>query len=188
MTATPRTSWRELPAQRWAGPCFVAEGLLLMFLGLAAALAPRFAGLDPENVFGWTLVLGGLASAAMLLGVRNVAHPAWWSVGALAAIAAGSLALVGPVAGPRSLPQLTAAWLTVDALALVGLILRQRREAASGWGWLVALAAFDVLLAAWLFGLQGWLSPAAVGYAVAARLIIGGMTRVGLAAAALETP
>ena len=186
MTATPRAPIRELAAGRWAAACFMSEGFFMMLLGLATALAPRFGDLAPGLVFGWTMMVGGIAAAAGLPVLRDHAHPAWRSLGAAAAVAAGALALAGPFAVPSAFPALVATYLAVDALALCGLALRLRRRAPSGWEWLVSLACFDLVLASWLVALQAQLSAAAVGYAVAARFIIGGMTLVGLGATALD--
>jgi uncharacterized membrane protein HdeD (DUF308 family) len=185
MTAMTRPKQLE---PRFGAPWLVGEGMILMFLGLAAALLPRVADLGAQAVLGWSLIASGLIGAASLIGSREQVPPAARAASLIAALLAGGAALLPLAIAPGALAAGLAGFLTVDAAALVATTWRLRRRDAAGWGWLAGLAGFELLLGGWLFGLQAQLGPAAVGHAAAARFIIGGMALVGFAAVAIEAP
>ncbi len=186
MTAMPGARRRAIITSRWAAPCFITEGVSLMVLGLASALLPRFADLGADLVLGWTMILAGLLGAASVSVAQGEAQPASRLLSAAAAVVVGALALRGAPAGGAALTTLIIGFLGVDAAALVAASWLRRRRAAAGWGWLAALAAFDLVLGAWLAGLTAMLTPAAVGLAIAARFILGGMALAAMGVAALQ--
>jgi uncharacterized membrane protein HdeD (DUF308 family) len=186
MTVMPGARRGAVVSNGSAGPWCIFEGVTLMFLGLATALAPRLADLDAARVLGWTMVLTGLLAGTAAIWAQRRLQPAPRAIGAAAALALGGLALrMSPTDG-AALSLLIVGFLCVDAAALVAASWLRRRHAAAGAAWLTALAAFDLLLAAWLAGLHAMLGPGADGFAIAARLILGGMTLVGLGVAAME--
>lgn len=168
-----------------AAPCFITEGVSLMFLGLATALLPRFTGLGADLVLGWTMIAGGLLAAASGIGALPQVYLSR-AASAVAAVAVGALALGPSSADGAALTTLVVGFLGVDAAALVATSRLRRSRAAAGWAWLSSLAAFDLVLGAWLIGLHAMLTPAAVGFAIAVRFILGGMALVGFGVARFD--
>lgn len=170
--------------RRKAASWFIAEGVILVILGILAAALPAFAGLAAALVLGWVLVLGGVLGLASFLGSRAHAHPVWSLVSALAALVAGAFVLWAPIAGAVALALFVAAYFAVDGVSLIALGLDQRRRASRGWGWLVASGVVDLLLGAVVLALGPLSDLVLVGLMVAIDLVFGGiaLAMLGLAA------
>ena len=106
-------TWKASP-RSW----FILEGVALTLLGVLAFALPLAAGLAAALVFGWLLILGGAVSLVSLVRTRHQANVAWRLVSAVAAVAAGVLALVYPWVGAWTLALLAAAYFFVTGVAL----------------------------------------------------------------------
>ncbi|MGH6970001.1 MAG: hypothetical protein ACREEQ_00190, partial [Caulobacteraceae bacterium] len=85
-----------------------------------------------------------------------------------------------PFMGASALSLLIAAYLFVDAVAVWGLSLDQRRRGGRGWFWLVAAAAIDMLLAL-VIVLSGPLGDVRLlGFVIGIDLVAGGAAMVAL--------
>jgi uncharacterized membrane protein HdeD (DUF308 family) len=103
----------------YAGPrrWFIVEGAIIFVPGVLAATLPTFAGLAAAMVFGWMLLLSGLAGFVVLTVSRGQSHPGWRIVSAVASILAGAVVLCAPLAGVLSIALLVAAYLVLNAVA-----------------------------------------------------------------------
>jgi len=176
----------DLPAsdRHQAAPWFIGEGVVLIVLaGLAVAL-PIVAGVAGALVFGWVLILSGVMGFASLLGSRRHAHGLWSALSALVALAAGALILWRPIVGAAALAIFIAAYLLLDAVALVGMGLDQRHRHAKGWVWLIVSGAVDVLLAGLIVAMRPLSDTVLLGYIIAFDLLIGGIALITLGLAA----
>lgn len=180
MTAT------DLPApdRHKAAPWFIGEGVVLILLAAVAVVLPIAAGIAGALVFGWVLVLSGVMGFVSLFGSRSHAHGLWSALSALVALVAGGLILWRPIMGATALAIFIAAYLLLDAVALVGMGLDQRRRHAKGWVWLIVSGAVDLLLAGLIVAMRPLSDTVLLGYIIAFDLLIGGIALITLGLAA----
>ena len=78
---------------------FLIEGIVLVLLGILAIVLPPLATLALTIVFGWLLLISGVAGLITTFWAKH-APGFWWSLfSALIAIAAGITLLAWPVSG-----------------------------------------------------------------------------------------
>ena len=163
-----------------ASPWFIGEGIVLVVLGVLAAALPTIAGLAGVLVFGWILLAVGIAGFLSMLASRDHAHWLWTTLSALTALVVGVLVLWHPIVGAIALAILIAAYLLVDAVALIGMGLDQRKRAARGWIWLIVSGAVDVVLAAIILALGPVSDAALLGFVIALDLFVAGVALITL--------
>jgi len=171
-------------ARHRVAPWFIAEGVLLIVLGVLAAALPGIAGVAAAVVFGWVLILAGLFGLTSLIGSREHTHLVWSIVSGVVALVVGALIVWAPLVGAVTLALFIACYLLVDGIALAGLAWDQRRRGAARWGWLMASGVLDVLLAV-LIVVLGPLSDAILlGFVIALDLIFAGIALAAMGMAA----
>src|SRR5579863_8092389 len=141
VTAAIRAHWRF----------FLAEGIILIILGLAAIVVPLVATLAFTIFFGWLLLISGVVG---LISTFKM-HPApgfWWSlVSAILAIVVGVLLLGWPVRGALSLTLLLITFFLIEGIASIMFVIEYRQNLPARWGWMVASGVVDLILAALIF-------------------------------------
>ena len=180
---TPQAATASAATRRRASSWFIVEGLLLIVLGALAAWLPGAAGVAGALVFGWILVLSGLFGLVSLFGSRGHAHVVWGAVSALVALAVGLLIVVVPLIGVVTLAIFIAAYLLIDAVALIGLGVDQRRR-GRGWPWLIVAGVVDVALAVFILAMGPLSDVLLLGYVIALDLVVAGLALVTLGWAA----
>jgi uncharacterized membrane protein HdeD (DUF308 family) len=171
-------------SRRRAAPWFIVEGVLLILLGVVAAVLPVLAGVAAALVFGWVLVLSGIFGLVSLFGARAHTHLVWGAISAVVALVAGLLVVIFPLAGTVGLAILVAAYLLVDTAAMAGLAVDQRRHGGWAWIWLALAAIASLALAAFVLLLGPRSDAVLIGVIVAIDLIFGGIALAGLGIAA----
>jgi membrane protein HdeD len=166
--------------RRGAAPWFILEGVLLLILGLAAAVLPGLAGIAGALVFGWILIVSGLFGLATLMGSRAHTHVAFGVISSLIAIVVGALVIWRPLLGAISLAILLAVYLLIDGMAMIGMGLDQRRRPAKGWPWLVVAGVIDILLGLFILALGPLPETVVVGYVIAIDLAVAGIALITL--------
>jgi uncharacterized membrane protein HdeD (DUF308 family) len=153
---------------------FVAEGIVLLILGLLALLVPPLATLGVTIFLGWLFVLSGVMGLIATFWARG-APGFWWSlVSAVLGIAAGLVLLVSPAGGAISLTLVLIAFFIIEGIASVMYALDHRREPSGRWGWMLVSRLIDLILAAMiLVGLPGT-AAWALGILVGINMIFGG--------------
>lgn len=163
---------------------FVAEGVVLVLLGLAAVAVPLLAGVTVTVFLGWILLFAGVLGLVATWRARGAPGFGWALVSALAAIVAGVLVLWDPLAGLVSLTSLLTAYFIVDGIFMIVLAIAHRRELSGRWEWILVNGIIDLILAAVIIaGLPGTLAWA-LGLIVGIDFVYGGTALVALALAA----
>jgi uncharacterized membrane protein HdeD (DUF308 family) len=170
--------------RRRAAPWFIVEGLLLIVLGVLAAVLPGIAGVAASVVFGWILILAGLFGLASLLGARRHAHLAWSLISALVALGIGALIIWLPLVGAVTLAFFIALYLLLDGFALLGLGWDQRKRGGRRWVWLMISGVIDVLLGGLIAALGPLSDSVLLGFIIALDLIAAGIALAGFGLAA----
>lgn len=192
MNATPSNQVPDLRGHLASGlrahwTLFLAEGILLVILGILALLAPVIASLAATVFFGWLLLLSGIMGAVTTFRARH-APGFWWSLAsALLGIVAGGLLLVWPLQGRLSLTAVLIAFLLIEGAVSIMYALEHRTGLSGRWGWMLASGILDLVLGVLLIlGLPGtalW----ALGLLLGLNLLFGGWALILIALHARPT-
>jgi uncharacterized membrane protein HdeD (DUF308 family) len=165
---------------------FLAEGIILVILGLAAIIIPPIATLAVELLFGWLFLISGIAGAITTFMMRQ-APGFWWSlVSAILSIAVGVVMLLWPLSGVLTLTLLLITFFIIEGAASIMFALEHKRELSGRWGWMLASGIVDLILAAIILaGLPGT-AAWALGLLVGINLVFGGTALIGMALHARE--
>ena len=163
---------------------FLAEGIILVILGLIAIVIPPLATLATTILIGWLLVISGIAGLIMTFRGRH-APGFWWAlVSAVIALVAGALLLWQPLVGVLSLTFVLIAFFLIDGVLSIFLAIEHRRELVGRWSWILVSGIVDLIIAgiiwAGLPGTAAW----ALGLLVGIDLVFGGAALIMVALAA----
>lgn len=176
---------REAVRQHWKA--FLAEGILLAVMGLAALIVPQVASLAVTILLGWLFLISGIGGLIVTFWAREMPG-FWWSlISAALAVLAGGLLLARPMQGVLTLTIVVGAYFLAEGLATILYAIEHRRELSQRWSWLLIGGAMDIVIAGLIVaGLPGsaeW----AVGLLAGLNLMFGGATLIGMALAARKT-
>ena len=166
---------------------FIAEGIVLVLLGLAAIAVPLLAGVTVTVFLGWIFLLAGVFGLIATWRARGAPGFGWALVSGIAAIIAGVLLLWDPLAGLVSLTWLLTAYFIVDGIFMIVLAIAHRSELTGRWEWILVNGIIDLVLAAVIIaGLPGTFAWA-LGLIVGIDFVYGGMALVVMALAARKS-
>src|ERR1700726_480176 len=174
MAAAVREHWKA----------FLAEGILLAILGLAALIVPPLASLAVTIFLGWMFLISGIGGLIITFWARQMPG-FWWSlISAALAVVAGIILLARPVQGVLTLTIVVGAYFLAEGVTTIMYALEHRRELSERWSWMLFAGLLDILIAAMIIaGLPGsaeW----AIGLLVGINLLFGGAALIGVALAA----
>ena len=163
---------------------FLAEGIILVILGIIGIIVPPIATLAVEIFVGWLLLISGIAGLITTFGARH-APGFWWSLlSALLGIAAGAVLLLWPVSGIVSLTILLIAFFIIEGVATIMFALEHRAALSGRWAWMLVSGIVDLFLAGVILtGLPGAVAWA-LGLIVGINMVFGGASMIGMALAA----
>ncbi len=162
---------------------FLAEGIVMMVLGLLAIAVPEVASLAITIFIGWLFLIGGILRTISLVQHRNLPGFGWALVTALLAIALGLVLLFRPIAGVLTLTIALIIFFILEGISAILLAIEHRRHLPS-WGWVLLSGLVDLLLAFLIW--DGWPSSAgwAVGLLVGINMVFVGLSLIMTALAA----
>jgi uncharacterized membrane protein HdeD (DUF308 family) len=162
---------------------FLAEGIVMMLLGLAAIAVPEVASLAITILIGWLFFVGGIFRTISLLQHRRMPGFAWSLLAAVLAIALGLVLLLRPLAGVLTLTIWLIAFFIIEGIAAILLAVEHRRHLPS-WGWVLFSGLVDLFLAYLIW--DGWPSSAAwaIGLLVGVNMVFVGLSLIMTALAA----
>lgn len=163
---------------------YLAEGIMLVILGMLAILVPPLGSLAATVLFGSILLLSGAVGLVATVRARH-APGFWWSlVSALIGIAAGALLLGWPLQGMFSLTAVLIAFLILEGVVSIFYALEHRKGLSGRWGWMLASGFVDLMLGGIIFaGLPGT-AAWALGVIIGVNMIFGGWALIAMARAA----
>ena len=145
---------------------FLAEGIALSVLGLAAIIVPPLAGLFATVVLGWLLLIAGIVGLFMTLRAREAPGFGWSLLSALVAMIAGGVLLWNPLQGLATLTYVLTAFFIADGILIIILATAHRRELSGKWEWMMVNGVIDLIIAGIIIagfsghaGLGIWPSP-----------------------------
>jgi len=163
---------------------FLAEGIILVILGLLAIVVPPLSTLAVTILIGWLFVISGIAGLVMTFMARR-APGFWWALlSAVIALVAGAFLLWQPLVGVLSLTYVLIAFFLIAGVLSIFLSIEHRRELVGRWGWILLSGVVDLIIAgiilAGLPGTAAW----ALGLLVGIDLVFGGTALIMVALAA----
>lgn len=160
---------------------YLAEGLLLLVLGLIAIVVPAVATLAVTLVFGWLFLLSGIIGLITTFWMRG-APGFWWSLASAAlAVLAGGYLLAQPIAGALSLTVVLIAFFIIEGIASVFFALDHRRDLSGQWGWMLLSGLVDLVLAVMLIAGLPSTAVWALGLLVGINMVFGGVALTAMA-------
>jgi uncharacterized membrane protein HdeD (DUF308 family) len=158
---------------------FLAEGIILVVLGLVAIVVPPIASLAVTLLLGWLFLISGIVGLVTTFMMRGLPG-FWWSlISAVLAIAAGVVLLGWPVSGVLSLTLVLIVFFLVEGVASIMYALEHRDSGR--WAWMLVSGIVDLILAAIIFmGLPGT-AAWAIGLLVGINMVFGGTSMIGMA-------
>ena len=162
---------------------FLAEGIVMLVLGLLAIAVPEIASLAFAILIGWLFFIGGIFRTMSVLRHRQMPGFFWSLLTAVLAIVLGLVLLLRPIAGVLTLTLALVVFFVVEGVAAILLAIEHRRHLAS-WGWVLLSGLVDLLLAFLIW--DGWPSSAgwAIGLLVGINMVFVGMSLIMTALAA----
>ena len=141
---------------------FLALGILLVLVGIAAIVFPFASTLATKIVLGWVLLIAGIGQIVHAFYVKRWAGFFWNLIIGLLYLLVGIWLAFFPLAGIFSLTIILAALFIADGIMEIAMSFRMRPH--EGWGWvlfsgIVAIAAGVLILislpysAIWALGL-----------------------------------
>jgi uncharacterized membrane protein HdeD (DUF308 family) len=167
---------REAVRRHWG--LFLAQGLVMLVLGLLALARPMIATLAVEIFAGWLFLVGGIVGLAGVVTARKMPGFVWSLIRAVLAILIGVLLLWRPLAGVLTLTLLLAAFFAAQGVAQIIAAISQRAALPGSWTWVLLSGVIDLILAAII--ISGWPGTAAwvLGLMVGINLIMSGVALV----------
>jgi uncharacterized membrane protein HdeD (DUF308 family) len=163
---------------------FLAEGIILLLLGIIAIIVPPLASLAVTILIGWLFLISGIAGLVMTFMAKH-APGFWWSLlSAVIAIVAGGVLLWSPVQGVLSLTFVLIAFFLIDGVLSIVLSIEHRRQLAGRWVWILLSGIVDLVIAGIIYaGLPGT-AAWAIGLLVGIDLVFAGVALIMVALAA----
>jgi uncharacterized membrane protein HdeD (DUF308 family) len=180
---TPSTpDMQSIITKHWK--LFLAEGIVLVLLGIGAILVPPIAGLAVTLLIGWLFLIGGIFGLIVTYWAKELPG-FWWSLfSAALSVLAGLVLIARPMEGLLTLTVVLTAFFVLEGIASIMFALDHKRELSGRWGWVVAAGVFDLVIAVMILaGLPGsaaW----AIGLLVGINMVFGGSSLIGMALAA----
>ena len=173
MAATIHSHWK----------LFLAQGIVMMLLGLVAVAMPNIATLAVEIFVGWLFFIAGIFRALSAWHARRMPGFGWSMLSALLAVLLGLILIARPLAGVLTLTMVLIAFFVLEGITAI-VIAVQHRDHLTSWVWVLFSGIIDLLLAYLIW--QGWPSSAswAIGLLVGINLVFLGLSLLMTALAA----
>jgi uncharacterized membrane protein HdeD (DUF308 family) len=162
---------------------FLAQGIVMIVLGVLAVALPNLATLAVEIFVGWLFFVGGIFRTASVWHSRQAPSFVWSMLTAILSIVLGLILVLRPLAGVLTLTMVLVAFFIIEGIAsIIGAV--EHRQHLRSWGWVLFSGIIDLVLAYLIWA--GWPSSAswAIGLLVGINMLFLGLSLVMTAVAA----
>ncbi|NQT33126.1 MAG: HdeD family acid-resistance protein [Candidatus Omnitrophica bacterium] len=160
---------------------FMAAGIILILLGTAAIMVPIVASLAIEILFGWILLVGGLAMIVHSFRALDTGKCLLRLLVGVTYLAIGGMFLFYPMKGVITLTLLLAVLFTFEGIIKIAIAVQIRPT--QNWGWMLVSGIAALIISAIIYsGFPGdvvWV----IGLLVGINLVFGGWTMIMLSSA-----
>ena len=167
-------------------PFYLAQGVLMVVLGVVALIYPLITSVALVVTLGWLLILHGFLQAIGVIGAKDV--PYFWLqlLSAVLAGVVGLLLLSQPVEGVLVLSLLLIVFLASSGMARVVFALTIRP--LPSWGWLLLSGVAGILLAFVLWSMLPDVADWLIGILLGTHFIVEGAALAAFALALRRPP
>ena len=160
---------------------FMAHGVILVLLGVAAVIWPQISSLAVDAVVGWLFLISGCVGLVMMFYAADVAGFLWTLLTAALELFAGVLLLWHPTEGVVSLTLVLIALFITEGVFQIAAAIVYRSAFPDSWGWMLLSGIIDIVLAGLI--IAGWPGSFswALGLIVGVNLISSGIAIVMVA-------
>jgi uncharacterized membrane protein HdeD (DUF308 family) len=163
---------------------FLAEGIILVLLGVIAIVVPPIATIAFTLIVGWVFLFSGAAGLFTTFYIGR-SPGFWWSlISALIGIAAGLILIARPVTGSISLTLVMIAFFVVEGIVSIMYAIEHRNQLTGRWGWMLLSGVIDLILAAIILAGLPETATWALGLLVGINMLFGGAAMIAIALAA----
>ena len=180
-SANPKVSAARTQSMQDYWRLFLAEGIALSILGLAAIIVPLIAGLFATVLLGWLFVIAGIVGLVATLRARQAPGFEWSLLSALVAVIAGGVLLWNPLQGLVTLTYVLTAFFIVDGILIIILAIAHRRELSGKWEWMMVNGVIDLILAGIIIAALPGTLVWAFGLFVGIDMMFGGASLIAMA-------
>jgi len=162
---------------------FLAQGIVMIVLGVLAVALPNLATLAVEIFVGWLFFVGGIFRTVSVWHSRQAPGFVWSMLTAILSIVLGLILVLRPLAGVLTLTMVLVAFFIIEGIAsIIGAV--EHRQHLRSWGWVLFSGIIDLVLAYLIWA--GWPSSAswAIGLLVGINMLFLGLSLVMTAVAA----
>ncbi len=167
-------------------PKYLAEGILLIILGVAAMVVPVLSNAGIAVILGTVILMSGLGGLAATFHTEGAPGTVLSLCSSILGILVGTLLLLHPVDGITSLTLILVAFLVTEGALSTRFAIEHRQQLSGRWYWMLASGALDWSLGVALLVSLRTIAQWALNSAIALDLIVGGWALVGMALAGRE--
>ncbi len=160
---------------------FLAEGIALSILGLAAIIVPLIAGVFATVLLGSLFLIAGIVGLIATLRARQAPGFGWSLLSALVAVIAGGVLLWNPLQGLVTLTYVLTAFFIVNGILIIILAIAHRRELSGKWEWMMVNGVIDLILAGIIIAALPGTLVWAFGLFVGIDMMFGGASLIAMA-------
>ena len=162
---------------------FMAHGVILVLLGIAAVIWPQISSLAVDAIVGWLFLVSGCVGLAMMFYATDGGSFLWSLLTAALELFVGVLLLWHPTEGVVSLTLVLIAFFVTEGAFQIAAAIMYRSAFPDSWGWMLFSGIIDLVLAGLI--IAGWPGSFAwaLGLIVGANLISSGMAIIMVASA-----
>ncbi|HML11144.1 MAG TPA: DUF308 domain-containing protein [Stellaceae bacterium] len=165
---------------------YLAEGAVLVVLGVIAISLPSVAGPAATRDLGWLFLGGGAVGLVATLATPHAPGFKWSLPSSALALITGAALVWDPAAGVIGLSLLLILFFLIDGALMLALAIEHRRESSPRWTWIFAGGVLDFCLGgAFIAGMPHsftWAPSVLVGF----DLLVGGIGLIAMAIAARQ--
>lgn len=179
-----RRAIREALRVHWR--LFMAQGVVMVILGVLAIVWPMVASFAVDIYVGWLFLISGIVELVALFSAEDLPAFLWTLLTAAVSLIAGVLLLRRPAEGAASLTLVLTAFFIAEGVFQIAASISYRDAIPDAWGWMFASGIVDLILAAII--ISGWPGSAAwtLGLIVGVNLITSGFAAIMMAVAGRE--
>ena len=154
---------------------FVAQGIIMTLLGIAAVIWPHISSVAVDFYVGWLFVFSGVMALGMMFFAPAVSGFFWSLFTGAVSLFAGMLLLWHPIQGVATLTLVLVAFFVAEGVFQTAGAFAARAIFPDSWGWMLISGVIDLVLAGLI--IAGWPGSAAwaLGIIVGVNLLSSGV-------------
>lgn len=115
---------------------FIAQGVIVTLLGVAALVWPEISSLAVALYVGWVLLISGVVGLGLMFFTPRAGSFVWAFLTSALTLFAGVILLWHPIAGTVSLTLVLTAFFLAEGLFQIVAAITHRNDFPESWGWM----------------------------------------------------